>query len=100
MDNHQKRDRAKDQPGLYMVAREACVTMYTNGFCEPRNHPACSKCWPAAEAVIKATGMSPRAVTWIFAYRTHIEETAKTQYNGHVAFDPRAGGDPKDRDEG
>jgi hypothetical protein len=86
---NQKRDRAKDQPGLHMAAQEACVTMYTNGFCVARNNPTCTRCWPAAEAVIKATGMSARAVTWIFAHRSKIEEAAKREYDAHFAFDPK-----------
>lgn len=78
-------DRAREQPGLHMAAQEACVTKYTDGFCMARNNPGCPRCWPAAEAVMKATGLSAQAVTWIFAYRSRIEAYADREYGQRVA---------------
>jgi hypothetical protein len=71
------RDRTKDQPALYMAAVEACVTNHTDGFCHPSRHQACTRCWPAAEAVMRATGLSAQAVAWVFAHCRSIEEAAK-----------------------
>lgn len=64
--------RAELQPGLLTAAEAACVYDKTDGFCHPRNTNAC-RCWDAAQAVMKATGLSARAVAWVFKHRKLIE---------------------------
>lgn len=68
-------DQSQLQPGLLMAAEAACIYGKTDGFCHPRNANAC-RCWDAAEAVMKATGLSAQAVAWVFKNRQAIEKTA------------------------
>jgi hypothetical protein len=69
-------NRAKLQPGLALAAEAACIYRSTDGFCHPRNVDSC-KCWDQAKQVMEATGLSARAVAWIFRNSQRIEELAK-----------------------
>lgn len=71
------RERWRDQPGLFKAAHAACIKRLTDGFCSTRNVNAC-KCWDAAEAVQRATGLSSQAVAWIFDHLQRIEASAST----------------------
>ena len=67
--------RARMQRGLLYAAELACIYKLTDGFCHPRNRPEC-RCWDAANAVMKATGLSAQAVHWIFQHIDKIEKDA------------------------
>lgn len=71
-------DRYKLQPALAHAAEAACSYYLTDGFCGPRN---CRqyKCWDRARAVMDATGLSARAVGFIFKHRSRIEESAEQE---------------------
>jgi hypothetical protein len=69
-------DRYKLQPALAKAAECACSYYLTDGFCMPRDRQQC-KCWAKAWAVMEATGLSARAVGFIFQHRQRIEETAE-----------------------
>ena len=68
--------RFERQRGLAMAAEAACIYDKTDGFCHPRNAPACDRCWPAAEAVMASTGLSAQAVAWVFRSNQKIEQLA------------------------
>lgn len=75
--------RCDRQPGLHKAALAACVTRLSDGFCTPTQNGACPKCWPAAEAVMQATGCSAQAAAWIFDHINRIEDEA-AKANGTV----------------
>ena len=72
----EERDRYKDQPALAHAAECACTYYLTNGFCGPRNAQQC-KCWDHAAATMAATGLSARAVGWIYEHLRKIETQAE-----------------------
>lgn len=61
------------EPGLFKAALAACACRLTDGFCTPANTDNC-KCWDAADAVQKATGLSARGVAWVFSNIRRIED--------------------------
>ncbi len=67
--------RIDRQPGLGMVAQEFCVTDLTDGFCTPKLRDNCV-CWHRAEKLMKATGMSAQACSWVVGNREAIEKDA------------------------
>ena len=69
-------DRCKLQPALWKAAECACTYHLTDGFCSPRNVQQC-KCWDRAEATMVATGLSARAVGFIFQNLRRIEDAAE-----------------------
>lgn len=68
--------RSDRQPALFRAALSICVTDMTDGFCTPQNAETC-KCWQKAEAVMEATGLSGRAVAWMWPRRRMIETEAE-----------------------
>ena len=75
-------DRTKAQPALYMVAETICTYDKTDGFCHPRNCQSCPRCWGAARRLLKDTGLSARAVTWVLMHKERVESEAKENGNG------------------
>jgi hypothetical protein len=71
-------DRCKLQPALAHAADAACSYFMTDGFCDPRQCQSC-KCWDRASAVMDATGLSARAVGFLFQHRQQIEKSAEEQ---------------------
>lgn len=71
-----ERDRYKETPALAHAAEAACSYYLTDGFCMPRSCQGC-KCWDRAKAAMEATGLSARAVGWIFQHRGRIEKQAE-----------------------
>lgn len=72
-----ERDRYKETPALAHAAEAACSYYLTDGFCMPRSYQGC-KCWDRAQATMEATGLSARAVGWIFQNRSRIEKQAES----------------------
>jgi len=70
-------ERRRMQPALFLAAECACAYRMTDGFCTPKNVASC-KCWDAADAVQKATGLSMQAVGWLFRNLQRIEKEAKS----------------------
>lgn len=71
-------DRYNLTPALAHAAEAACSYYLTDGFCGPRNCQQC-KCWDQARAVMDATGLSARAVGFIFKHRNRIEDAAEQE---------------------
>lgn len=80
------RRRCDEQPGLHKAALAACTTRLTDGFCTPNTRDVC-RCWDAAEAAQRATGMSAQAVAWVFNHRSAIEREAAKLAGNDPALD-------------
>jgi len=74
-------DRTEMQPALLKAAEAICIYRDTDGFCHPRNHQGC-ECWQKAESVMRATGLSANAVSWIVQYSERVERLSKEDSDG------------------
>jgi hypothetical protein len=82
--------RCERQPGLFGAALTICTVKMTDGFCTPRNVDSC-KCWDIAATAMEATGLSARAVSWVFHNAKRIEQEAER--NAGIAPSPQPVGE-------
>lgn len=69
-------NRADLSPALHKAAEAVCVYDRTDGFCHPRNHPAC-RCWQIAEEMMLGLGLSANAVSWVVQHKHDIERQSR-----------------------